>query len=313
LQLAPTIGTVPPRASAGARSLRRWFEWHRWSVRLRDGSSLVLTKLRAEVGRDLVTGGLTPGLAILALLPGGVHWWAGYRLRGAMIAMLFWPLAAVGVALVGTVWGAALLGLALAVHVASIIDLLVTPEHTFAERTMFLPAVALAMLAAWYGPLVYWASTEIVVRRLVVPLGMFETGDVVLFRRGISVDDEPRPGTIVMYELGRVTGMGRIDYELSERFDRILAGPGSTISWREGRLCVDGQPSRWQPVADCNIPRDMVIKVPANYYGVLPGTLPRGREASQAVWEKASVVPREKISARAWLRNYPWSRATWLD
>ena len=105
--------------------------------------------------------------------------------------------------------------------------------------------------------------------------GPLHAGDAILYRPGGS----PDVGDVVLYQItpGTVQLEPRGDTPRStscrgEFIDRIIAGPGQSVTWKQRQLLVDGQPSPWQPLEPAAVDADLQFTVPAGYYGILPST-----------------------------------------
>jgi hypothetical protein len=321
LQLAAaTIRIEPPRASAGAKWLRRYVNGRRWWFWTRAATASAGHNLVDELTRGSVTGGLDLGLLVRSLLPGWAHWHAGYRLRGAIVALVYWPALLAMLSTVGTEWGTFWLGIILAVHAASIIDLLIAPYQTRFERYVLMPMCAAVIVAGLYWPIGYWATSRIFVRRMLAPTAGISSGDVVWFRHLAADAPNVQPGDIVLYDTGnaRIRLDTRLNFQVAgDRIDRVIAGPGSRVRWREGHFEVDGQPVPWLPLGSIEGPAEWSIDVPAGCYCIVPSTVPlpnvpRASSHLGQLWTMLAVVPAQHIRGRAFLCGYPPAHWSWL-
>jgi hypothetical protein len=344
LQLATAaISVEPPRASARRKWLRKQFNGRRWWYWARDASSGAGRSLASELTRETVTGGLDLGLWARSLFPGWAHWHAGYRLRGAIIALIYWPALLAMLATVGGPSGTFWLGAMLAIHAASLIDLLIAADQTRFERYCLVPLAAVAIVACFYGPVVYAVGSQVFVRRLQAPIGRFSTGDVLWFRHLPAGNPKVQPGDVVLYDVGSATMQlpnHRAFQVNGDRIDRVIAGPGSHVQWRDGHFEVNGQPTAWMPLGMAAAPAGFTlmvhdrevghmeaqqwndtltgwgITVPPDNYCIVPSTIPLpnvpdGSVALRLFWTKLALVPAERIQGRAWMCGYPpahWSR-----
>jgi len=340
LQLASAaISVEPPRASAPSKWLRRWFNGRRWWYWSRSAAAGTGRNLASELTRRTVTSGLDLGLAARSLIPGWAHWHAGYRLRGTVIASIYWASLLAMVATIGTPWGATWLGVLLAVHAGSLIDLLVAADQSRFERCVVVPLLAIAIVTAFYWPIGYWVNSQIFVRLLQAPIGEFSSGDVIWFRRLAASNPNVRPGDIVLYDIGNQTiplANHRAFQVNGDRIDRIIAGPGSLVQWRDGHFEVDGQPTTWMPLGMADAPEGFTLRVhdravghmqaeqwndslagwsitvPADSYCIVPSTvplpnLPHASANLREFWTKLAVVSAGRIQGRAWICGYPFA------
>jgi hypothetical protein len=208
-----------------------------------------------------------------------------------------------------------LLGLAFSVHVASCLSILRLGGVAAWAYWRAVPLVFVLLLAGVYLP-VGWLVTRFATPALVqVPGTPFEPGDVVLYSPAVYAFRAPHPGDVVLYHQ---TGgdyplpppqHGYIRVAAGERIDRILAGPGDQILWKDNLLAVNDQPSPWQPLNPGATIPNLKLTVPAGNYLILPTAgpaIPNG--ASEEVWHSLVVVPAEAIRGRAYLRSYPFAR-----
>jgi hypothetical protein len=233
--------------------------------------------------------------------------------------LTYWPAVLLSVALIGTPAGAIWLGIALAIHAASIIDLLIAADPPRFERCVLVPAWTAGILAGFYVPIIFLITSQIVVRGMVQPAGVLSRGDVIWFRRVAADAPNLQPGDIVLYDAGRerIPLAGHRALVVGgDHIDRIIAGPGSRVQWSQGQFLVDGQPTRWKPLVDVAIPQGWMVIVPANSYCIVPSTFQPPDMANFPtqighLWARLAVVPAERITGRAWICSYPpahWAR-----
>ncbi len=285
-------------------------------------AALPARSILAELARPVQIDELTPGLLIRMILPGWAHAYLGNRLRGALFALTYWPCLLYALIALGSGNGAIALGLAFAVHAASIIDLLTSSEDGLLRRIFAIPIVVTISLAAFYWGSGAAVSQFALARQIVRGASPFIAGDVVLVNQRAFASRPPQPGDVVLYRVpfrpegfrmpsaGRQPAFLRID---GERIDRVIAGPGSTVRWDSGRLSVNGQPTGILPLNPDRLPPSLTISVSDDHYAILlttDGML--DATGPWPVWQFVCSVPADHIVGRAFLRNYPLSRWWWI-
>ncbi|HTU25748.1 MAG TPA: S26 family signal peptidase [Pirellulales bacterium] len=312
--------------------------------RTRDTALAASRGLATEALRRSLVGRLTFDLWLRSLVPGLAHYYAGYQTRAWMIggayatALLLFPIS------FGTEWSTIWLGILLSIHLASIVDLQIGPDQTFFERMILAPLIAFGTLALVYVPIIQLVNSQIFVRHLTQPMGQFATGDVIVFRRLAAAGTNARLGDVVLYDIGTHTfpiGDHRAFLVGGDRIDRIIAGPGSHVTWHDGQLQVDGQPSEWQPLgittAGSDLPMQVhnqtvghaagrtllelfsnwSVTVPAGCFCIIPSTVllpdvPTGRPMLDHVGRDLAVVRADRILGRAWICSYPMAHWSWV-
>ncbi len=307
LQLALlAIDVHPPRASRAAKQWRRWLPGTRYWRRFRAAVAGALAGVRGITGwpSDL----LTPGVCLRMIVPGWAQRHAGRTVRARWMFGCYLGLLLSGLLFLGTGLGWLLLGLALSLHAASIMDIAGARVLDFQRRMIYSGAAMLVLVAVVYYPAGQLLSLVATPQRFNLAAPPFEAGDVVLVNPSAYRRSDPQPGDVVHYRLSpqdaRVAGPGRYPgiYRLQgDRVDRILAQAGDKVTCGQGKLFVNGRPSPWLPINSRQLPDRLEITVPENCYLIFPSTdlLP------PAVWQIASIVPRGRISGRVYWRNQP--------
>ncbi len=245
------------------------------------------------------------------VLPGWPQHYLGQKRRGRLMLGAYLALLLLGVFSLGTTLSSLALGLALAVHASSIADVVLLGANGWRSRIQAVVVCWAAVgLIVYYPPL--WAlSRAFDVSRFQVNTGQFAAGDVIVLWHGT-----PKVGDVVVFQLeparvlgGVPGGYGMANYQLRGYFvDRIIAGPGQSVSWQQRQLLVDGRPSEWQPLNPQAVDCDLQFVVPADYYGILPGYDIQGMpQLPPHVWQSISCVPRWRIVGRA----VAWQRPLW--
>ena len=318
------IAIEPPRAGRWIRQVRPWLQPFRLSYyRIRDTLTAGLPPLYAEFVRPIDTPSLYPGLIGRMCVPGWTHFYLGHGVRGAVFLATYLPILVYALAAIGSTNGAIALGIAFGVHAASLVDLLTNSEQSFRERIFVIPLLIMVSLFAWYWTIGSAISQVASTRALIRPAGPFDRGEVLIFNRWAYAVGTPQPGDVVVYQVPsrpngvRIPSLGTREATFlqlnGERIERVLAGPNSTLQVQDGKLLIDGRSSAYLPLDAHRLPRSLTLGVPENHYAILLTTdAYLGPDTPAAVWQQFCVVPTENIIGRVYLRNYPFSRRSWI-
>ena len=306
LQLASlAIDVHPPRASRAAKWRRRWFPIGRYWNRFRAAAASALAGVR-------ITGWpsdlQTPAVLLRMIVPGWAQRYVGRHARARWMFGCYLGLLLSGLLFVGTGLGWLLLGLALSLHAASILDIVAATVLDFRQRLIYSCVAMLLLTTFAYYPVGQLLALVATPQRFNVAAPPFEAGDVVLVNPSAYRRSDPRPGDVVHYRLPaqdvRATGPGwypRMYRLQGDRVDRILARAGDKVTCDRGKLLVNGQPSPWLPLNPQRLPAKLNITVPENGYLIFPSTDLLLFDVGQI----ASIVSREQIRGRVYRRNQP--------
>jgi len=304
LQLAATkIDVHPPRASRAKKAWRRWFPLISYWNRLRYSRALSAIRISgwpADLQR--------PGVLLRMIVPGWAQHAIGryrraYWMFFGYLAVLFYGLLYLGTA---QGWGA--LGLAIAIHAAAILDIVASDVAEFRRRMLYSAAAMLMLFMLIYYPSARMLARVASPQQFNMAALPFLPGDVVLTNPSAYLRSNPRVGDVVHYQLppGRFPFRTETNYPAvfvlqGTRIDRILAEGGQKVVCQDGKLTIDGQPSRWLPLNAERLPEKFEMIVPENSYLIFPSTLAAPAEALTV----ASIIPRGQILGRAYWRNQP--------
>jgi hypothetical protein len=308
LQLASlAIDVHPPRASRTSKRLRQLFPITRYWNRLRfAGAAWAAARKAVRWPADLPA----LGLFLRGIVPGWPQRHAGRHTRGNAILGCYLGLLLSGLLFVGTPLGWLLLGLAMSVHAASILDLVAPAIQGLVQWIGYSLAVLMLLVAFLYYPSGRLLAQVATPMRFNMAAPPFQRGDVVLINPSVFRWRDPRPGDVVLYsiaapdfrEQGR--GHGAILYRLEgNRLDRIIAEGGQKVRWRQGQLLIDDNPSPWLPLNPQLLPDGLEITVPKDCFLVFPTT--DSLQYPAPVWETISKVPRSQIGGLVYLRSQP--------
>jgi signal peptidase I len=313
LQLAAlAIDVHPPRASAWAKRSRRVLPPGRLGIRRRLGVfAQGLTGLR-------ITDVPAAPVLLRMVVPGWPQAHLGHERRGRWFLGTYLGCLVPGLLMAGSPLGSVLLGLAVATHLSSVLDIVLAgAQESRVARAILCCGVVAGVV---YLPFGWLASQVASPRRILQPVGPFARGDVVLVNSRIYRWRQPAPGDVVLYDVvpfripGRtVLGGNAVLAVGGERIDRILAGPGQTLQIKEGRLTVDGQAVVYSALNPARLPATLKVEVPENSYLILPTTAVVDRfDLQQLDWHLLSVVPAEQVIGKVWLRHHPVWRFWWI-
>ena len=309
-----TIDVHPPRARPMAKRLRRALPVHRAYCGARDAVHVGNAAIAGTAFVRNASHSIAPFPALWRMVfPGWSHFYLGQRPRARLFLWGFLVLFVPGLLLFGTTWGSILLGLAFSVHSSAALDVFTqtSGRRSVRERMVdsILVSVSLAFLV--YVP-AWWLLTRVAdPRALELPIEPFKVGDVVW----VNHVGTPGVGSVVLYEMaGTVlersqphTRYVRLE---GERTDRIVAGPGDDVLWKNGQLLVNGKPSPLRPIGDlAHLPPELHLKVPEGQYCIIPSTT-IGLTSADAIsqWTASSHIPATSIRGRVYARTYPLGR-----
>jgi signal peptidase I len=307
------VDVLPPRASEWSKRRRR-FPLSAVYYAARDANQ------RAQEWwfRDILqieSPDLPLGLIGRLIVPGWPQFYRRQWLLGNIflvgwLACLFFAFLFYGLLL-----GSVLVGLAFSVHLSSCISALAGLGVDSRGFWINLVVAFAVLVVCIYLP-VGWLGSRVASPNLIgADYFPFARGDVLLYSPANYWIRHPRPGDIVVYR------QRPVNYNLpppqhtavriaeGQRFDRILAVPGDTIVWKDGRLRVNGEPSAFEPLDPAaKVPR-LSFYLPAGHYLIIPTAgPPLAENLDLRGWYEVSVVPVESIRGRIFLRSYPFTR-----
>ena len=244
------------------------------------------------------------------IVPGWPQRYAGRTIRARGMFWGYVALLLMGLLSIGTTAGLIFFGLAVAVHVASITEIVASNVFDLGRRFAYAIVTVTVLLAVVYYP-VYWLIGQVASpQQFLLASPPFAAGDVVLVNPSAYRWSDPQPGDVVSFELPQrdiqTAGGGRYGtlYRLQGvRVDRILARAGQQVTSDRGNLLIDGQPSPWLPLNPHQVPDEVHITIPDGSYLIIPsgGLI----QFPLPVWQVACIVPRELIHGRVYLQCQP--------
>jgi multidrug transporter EmrE-like cation transporter len=310
---ALAIDVHPPRASANARFWRGLFP-SRLAYRLRDEAR----QIRSSAGQSVQRSGFTVpplGVFLRMLIPGWALLHESQHERGWVffipgLALWFMSLATLGSAL-----GNLCLGLAFGLHVGSCLSVMRRAgATTFGARLGLTAMIAAGLLVALYLP------AGILIASVAHPLHLnlagepLAPGDVLIANPRAFLRSAPQPGDVVIHrrsfrQFRAHPGAEPYWVAEGEIIDRVLAGPGDTARWDQGRLWVNDRESPHKPLNARRWPGPMKWSIPAGHYLILPSTsVAINAQVPLSILEQIGIVPAADIQGRVYFRTAPLSR-----
>jgi signal peptidase I len=311
LGLATAVMDVhPPRAGRFAKSLRRRRPPPRIYRAAREatmesarGASQTFEKFAPRFPPLPVT--------LRLIVPGWAHFYLGQRSRGHLYLWSYLSCLLPGLFMLGTVWGSIQIGLAFSVHTSAAIEIATRELGPGEMRDRFVRGLGVAAMLVM---LIYWPAGRLLLSVAEPSLIQHATPPALLADDVLLVTHwtSPQIGQVVLYTLPeyRTAIVQHRRYEFyGDRIDRILAGPGDKVRYRDGRLWVNDKASTWFPLNPLHIEKSEPITVPAGNYFILPSTAvgPNGA-AMLNLWEAIGIIPAANIHGRVYLRTHPLSR-----
>jgi hypothetical protein len=313
---AEAIDVHPPRARPLVLHLRRWIPWRRLYYPVRDVVFKRGGALEHGAATIFDTAPLKPGTLPRMLVPGWAQRFQGQTQRGRAFFGVWSALLTTGLLSFGSTFGSIMLGLAFAVHAGSALDLLLPVRDRTPQQILIRGLIVGLVLLAIYIPPGRVLLHFVDARQWLRSEEPFAAGDVVLFNPRAYVSDEPQVGDVVLFQdsnwFAQAPEYRHTIIRGGEGIDRVLAGPGSTVSWKEGELWVDGRQSTLRPLNGQALPNQADLRVPAGMYYIVPSTSTIAGVALRSTQPDRVLRPRETILGRAIVRHYPLWRWWWM-
>lgn len=297
------INVIPPRASQ--RRLRMFDGFGRLWNRLTGRTRQRIGEFRADI--DVAVPLIT------LIWPGWPQFCAGRAWLGRIFMLLF-VLSLIPALLTWGSWlSTLLLGLALAAHFSSVMDIVLhTEEGRQNVGQMFaLLGVVVGVIylpAYWFGQSI--VQPVVIERSLGVHL---PEGDVLLINRRLVRQSFAQPGDVVLYDQDGSAVPGY--YIRGDWMERVLARGPCRVEFAKQQLKVDGQLTELRPLGgsipeglDLQIPAGSVLIAPPIFVGRLYQEAQLQRLNQQNNFVRLAVVPDQRILGRAVWRTWPLHR-----
>jgi hypothetical protein len=311
------IDVHPPRAGRWAKRWRRatpWLSRPWFHIRWPD-----LPRIDRTGWTDTFPD--APALPVLLrmLVPGWPQKYLGRVRRGRIFFWSYLAAILLGLVSVGSPLGGGLLGVALSLHAASILDVVVNAQGASLRSIVVNSAACLLVLTGGlYWPAGWLISRVAVPQRILISTPPFAAGDVILYNPSAFRNATPEVGDVVICNLpprripapGRYYGYNAMLEVGGLRIERLLAGPGSKVQWAAGELTVDDRPAEWLPLTLDAMP-DFSLVVPANSYLMVPSPIAFedfgyvAYNTPGLAFRQPAIVTRTAILGRVFFRNQP--------
>jgi hypothetical protein len=312
----------PPRASERAKRWRRWLPFRFAYYSARNANQRVQESWFHHVWQ-IESPNLPLGTIGRMIVPGWPQFHMGQPIRGRTFLLAWIAFVVLAMLFYGVTLGSVFLGLAFSVHVSSCLSILHRGGIDSRGFWVNVVLVFFGLLVCVYLPAGWMVSRTVRPAVMEADSAIFASGDVLLCSPAAFWLRAPRPGDVVVYQ------QSAVNYTLpppqhtavriaeGQRIDRILAGPGDTIIWKDGQLTVNGQPSELLPLnpdglrpvnANTVVPT-LMFTLPAGCYLILPSVGPHIPGTLNARgWRELSVIQADAIVGRVLLRSYPFTR-----
>ena len=258
------------------------------------------------------------GMFWKGFLPGFAQWYNGRKPHDSVFFfgwLILWFLALLTF---GLSVSSFLIGLALAWHLISIIDIAFVTSGRRADRLFLFVTMTISAIFIFYLPTsVLWWNRVGVGRVYLNEAGPLRYGDSLIYMI-VREMNTPHVGDLVLYHAPTVRysspGQGENANFLftGDMYDRILAIEGQTVSWEKGTLTIDGKPPLYPPFIPVTQPPDVTFVIPAGHCYIVPGVafqgnrIQRERQMNLAMparaedWQAMGTVPNGSIYGVIW-------------
>ena len=240
------------------------------------------------------------------LVPGLAQWYIGRKPHDKVFFFGWLFLALLTFLTFGLTISNILLGLAISWHLASIIDVAIVTTQDRSDRIALSSVMVIGAVFLFYVPTSTLCWNHLGVQGVNGEAGPLRDGDTLLYTMSWNTI-KPRVGDFVLYNAPQVeypsSGPGHVVNRLGgNMFDRVLALEGQTVSWKEGQLTIDGNPSFYQPFISVTHPPDVTFVVPKGQCYIVPGVAFRRLRmpTDGAYWQQVGLVPFESIYGTVW-------------
>jgi hypothetical protein len=240
------------------------------------------------------------------VIPGWPQIYSGRIARGRLMLFGWLILLLSGLVLIGTERGGLLLGLAVACHAASVLDVVLNGYERAIDRLRVAAVALVAVLLLGYFPAALLFGQIASPQYIGVNSGALKPGDVLLLNQLAYTWASPAPGDVVVYNLEAAWVPGaHYRVEAGRRVDRVLAIGGQSVKAESGLIRVDGKPPQWLPLNPSALQCSFDVVVPPHHCLILPST---DLNITEEVATNVCLVPNSAIRGRVYLRSQPFNR-----
>lgn len=297
------LNVNPPRASQ--RRLRGFDGIGRLWNRLTGNSRRRIGEFRADI--DVAVPLIT------LVWPGWPQFHAGRGWLGRIFTALFLLTLIPALLTWGSWLSTLLLGVALACHFSSVMDIALHTEEgrqNMGQMFVLLGVVVgvVYLPAYWFGQTI--AQPVLIERTLGLQL---PAGDVLLINRRLVSQMLAQPGDVVLYDQDGSAVPGYIFR--GDWMERILARGPCRVEYAKQQLKIDGQLVAHRPLGgqipealDLQIPAGSVLIAPPIFVGRPNQEAQMQQLNQQSIFVRLAVVPDRRILGRAVWRTWPLNR-----
>lgn len=298
------INVQPPRASQ--RRLRMFDGFGRLWNRLTGWTRQRIGEFRADI--DVAVPLIT------LIWPGWPQFCAGRVWLGRIFSLLF-VLSLIPALLTWGSWlSTLLLGIALAAHFSSVMDIVLHTEEGRQNVGQMFTLLGI-VVGVIYLPAYLFGQT--IVQPVVIERSLgthLPVGDVLLINRRLVSQMIAQPGDVVLYDMSDIAVPG---YVIRGKWmERVLARGPCRVEYSMQQLKVDGQPVPYRPlggqipegldmwIADGNV----LIVPPIFFMRANQGVPVQQLIQLGSLFDRMAVVPNQRIRGRAVWRTWPLNR-----
>lgn len=311
LNSSPTpIDVYPPRARKWTKPFRRYFYFFTRHRIIPANLDRGLDRMVHNRMQELYDNRIPWRTLLRMFVPGWNQFYFNRKLQGRIFLWGYLFSLPLGILFAGTGYGGLLLGAALSLHAASIIDIVIANTRDREYRLVY-SLFSLILV----GMLTYLPAVELVTRyatpqQFLLNSPPFQRGDVVLYNTRAYVQTLPQIGDMVIFRLPNMrVPVGRqghanvlVQFVGQTLIGRVVAGPGQQITFQNGNLFVDGRLSPWSQAFSEQYTEAYLNIVPTDRYFIMTG-LPM--QIPQQVWLNNTIVKSDSIIGKVYFRTQP--------
>ena len=302
------IGIEPPRAGKIEKSLRLASvirTINRCTGAVFGGVSWAWQKILPRLQLQIRSADLTVlGMFWKGALPGLPQWYFNRKPHDKIFFFGWLLLIFLSFLTFGLPVSAIMLGLAISLHLSSIIDIAIVIRQPNSDRFFLFCLSLIGAILLFYLPTsMMFRLNHLNAQTVTVTAGPLQVGDGLLYTRPWRGTITPKVGDVVLYRVPEARtreGADVVIFRGANLFDRVLALGGQTVSWEDGQLFVDGVPSPYQPVDPTNLPPNTTFVVPEGQCYIHPSMPLGNRRIPDEILRSMQLVPYESIYGTVW-------------
>jgi signal peptidase I len=266
------IDVHPPRARPAIKRLRSRFYFF---YRMRRPFPRLEENIRRQFDA-LYQDRLPLGVFLRMPIPGWPQFYLGRSQLGKIFLGTYLSMLSIALFWAGTTFGGMAMGVAIACHASSILNVTIARNSDISSRFFYSIACFFCIMTLIYGPSTWLINQVAAPQQFLVDIPPIQAGDVVLYNPSAYRSTEPQVGDLVMYMLPNrvVLNPGnhtQINIGEQPIAGRIIAGPKQTVTVENQQFYIDGKPSPWQlsvPVKNSDAPL-LPRELPSDCYYII--------------------------------------------